>query len=134
MLCYHTGAAGLSGSWPTSIPVINGLYRDPLGAVVTDPTVMPQCRPLLSALMHLVIRTHPDIVLAVAYLARVLLSLNANMFALLLDVIKYFQGTSIYGLFLSSSSRNFPIFAYCDADFAACTETRCFITGFVEGQ
>jgi Reverse transcriptase (RNA-dependent DNA polymerase) len=124
-------AAGLSDSWPTSIPVITGLYRDPLGAVITDPAVISQYRSLLGALMHLANYTRPDIAFAVSYLARFVTSLTANKFARVVDVIKYLQGTSSYGLFLGGSSQNCPIFAYCDADYAACIETRRSVTGYV---
>jgi hypothetical protein len=126
-------AAGLSDSWPTSIPVITGLYRDPwpLGAVITDPAVISQYRSLLGALMHLATSTRPDIAFAVSYLARFVTSLTANKFARVVDVIKYLQGTSFYGLFLGGSAQNCPIFAYCDADYAACIETRRSVTGYV---
>jgi hypothetical protein len=87
-------AAGLTGAWSTSIPIITGLYRDPLGAEITDPSVNSQYRSLLGALMHLANYTRPNIAFAVSYLARFVTAWTANKFARVVDVIKYLQGTS----------------------------------------
>jgi hypothetical protein len=124
-------AAGLSDAWPTCTPIISGLYRDPLGAGITEPSVISQYRSLLGALMHLANYTRPDIAFAVSYLARFVTTLTANKFARVVDVIKYLQGTSSYGLYLGGSAQNCPLFAFCDADFAACPETRRSVTGYV---
>jgi hypothetical protein len=124
-------AAGLRDSWPTSIPNITRLYRDPLAAEITDPPVVSQYRSLLGAIMHLANYTRPDIAFAVSYLARFVTSITANNLARVLDVIKYFQATSTYGLVLVGSSPNCPTFVYCDADFAACTETRRSVSCYV---
>jgi hypothetical protein len=41
------------------------------------------------------------------------------------------QGTSSYGLYLSGNAESCPLFAYCDADFAACPISRRSVTGYV---
>ena len=89
-------AAGLSAAWPIRTPILTGLYRDPLGTVITESSVISQYRSLLGALMHLANYTHPDIAFAVLYLARFVTVLTANKFAHVIDVIKYLQGTSSY--------------------------------------
>jgi hypothetical protein len=108
-------AAGLSEAWPTQIPMITGVYRDPPGQPVSDPNVVTQYKSLLGALMHVANCTRPDVSFAVSYLARFVNSVT----------------TDIYGLYLGGSSIDCPLYAYCDADFAACPKTRRSVTGYV---
>ena len=123
--------AGLSDAWPTLIPMITGVYRDTLGAAITDPSVITQYRSLLGALMHLANYTRPDIAFAVSYLARFVTSLTTDKFARVSDIIKYLLGTASFGLYLGGSAAGCPIYAFCDADWAACTSSRRSVTGFV---
>ena len=49
----------------------------------------------------------------------------------MIDIIKYLSGTASHGLFLGGSSTDCPLYAYCDADWAACPKTRKSVTGFI---
>jgi hypothetical protein len=124
-------ASGLGEAHPKSIPIITGLYNDPPGEVVTDPAVITQYKSLVGALQQLGNYTRPDIAFAVSYLARFVNAPTANKYARVKDVICYLKGTPSYGLYLGGESRECPLYAYCDSDYANCRETRRSVTGLV---
>jgi Reverse transcriptase (RNA-dependent DNA polymerase) len=123
--------ASLSSAWPVNTPMISGVYRDPVGATITDSTALTQYKSLLGALMHIANYTRPDVSFAVSYLARFATTPTTDKFARVLDVIKYLNGTSSFGLYLGGTAVECPLYAYCDSDFAACTATRRSVTGYV---
>jgi hypothetical protein len=123
--------AGVSDAWPLQVPMMPAVYRDKEGAPVTDTVAITQYKSLLGALMHISNFTRPDVAFAVSYLARFVNALTTDKFARVLDVIKYLNGTSSYGLYLGGRAEHCPIYAYCDADWAACPKTRRSMTGFV---
>lgn len=123
--------AGITDARPVSLPMIPTVYRDVTGVAIEDPTAITQYKSLLGALMHISNYTRPDIAFAVSYLARFVTAPTADKFARLLDIIKYLSGTAAHGLYLGGSSRDCPLYAYCDADWAACPKTRKSVTGFV---
>jgi hypothetical protein len=122
-------ASGLGEAHPKSLPIVTGLYNDPPGEVVTDPAVITQYKSLVGALQHLGNYTRPDIAFAVSYLARFVNAPTANKYARVKDVICYLKGTPSYGLYLDGESRECPLYAYCDSDYANCRETRRSVTG-----
>ena len=81
--------------------------------------------------MHIANYTRPDIAFAVSYLARFVNCLTTDKFARVVDLIKYFHGTADYGLYLGGKSSDCPVYAFCDADWAACPVTRRSVTGYV---
>jgi hypothetical protein len=75
-------AAGLSDSWPIRIPVITGIYKDPLGAAIIHPAVISQYRSSLRALMHLANYSRPVIAFATAMAPNFLNMLDRFVFVL----------------------------------------------------
>jgi hypothetical protein len=122
-------ASGLQDAFPVQVPMIASVYRDAIGAPVEEPSAITEYKSLLGALMHISNYTRPDISFAVSYLARFVNALTTDKFARLVDIIKYLVGTASYGLYLGGTSR--PLYAYSDADWAACTATRKSVTGLV---
>jgi hypothetical protein len=123
--------SGLEEAHPVKVPMIEGVYRDVLGAPVDAPSAITQYKSLLGAMMHISNYTRPDIAFAVSYLARFVNAVTTDKFARLVDIIKYLKGTATYGLYLGGSVISCPLYAYCDSDWAACPNTRKSVTGFV---
>lgn len=123
--------AGLSSAWPLKTPMASSVYRDPSGSIISDPTALTQYKSMLGALMHIANYTRPDISFSVSYLARFMTAPTTDKFARVLDVIKYLNGTSSFGLYLGGHTPECPLYAYCDSDFAGCPTTRKSVTGYV---
>ena len=124
-------ASGLDAAWPTSIPMIPSVYRDSQGAPLVEPSAITEYKSLLGALMHISNYTRPDIAFAVSYLARFVNAVTTDKYARVVDIIKYLKGTSSFGLYLGGTTAECPVYAYCDADWAACPKTRKSVGGFV---
>lgn len=122
---------GLTGQPSPFIPMTKAVYSDPTGQEITDPAVITQYRSIVGMLMHIANYTRPDISFAISYLARFVNCPSTSKFARINDVVKYLNGTSSYGLYLGGPSKLCPIYAFCDSDFAACTDTRKSTTGYV---
>ena len=116
--------ASLDACHPLKLPMIPTVYRDVAGASIEDPEAITQCKSLLGALMDIANYTRPDIAFAVSYLARFVNCLTTDKFARVVDLIKYLHGTADYGLYLGGKSSDCPVYAFCDADRAACSVTR----------
>jgi hypothetical protein len=123
--------AGLDAAHSLILPMIPTLYRDARGALIEDPDAITQYKSLLGALMHIANYTRPDIAFAVSYLARFANAVTTDKFARVSDVIKYLHGTADWGLYLGGETAHCPLYAYCDADWAACPDTRRSVTGYV---
>jgi hypothetical protein len=123
--------AGLETTHPLTLPMIPTIYRDARGALIEDPDAITQYKSLLGALMHIANYTRPDIAFAVSYLARFANAVTTDKFARVVDVIKYLHGTADWGLYLGGETAHCPLYAYCDADWAACPDTRRSVTGYV---
>jgi hypothetical protein len=123
--------ASLSDAWPVRVPIITGLYRDALGDAVTAPTILLYVNVcwVLSCILR--IEHRPDVEFAVSYLARFVNAPTTDKFAHVVDIIKYFKGTSSYGLYLGGSAVNYALYGLYNADFAACPVTRRSVTGYV---
>jgi hypothetical protein len=124
-------ASGLGTACPKSLPMITGIYNDPIGEEITDPAVVSQYRSLVGAVMHISNFTRPDVAFAVSYLARFMHRPTASLFARVQDLICYLKGTASYGLYLGGASPQCPLYAYCDSDYANCREDRRSVTGLV---
>jgi hypothetical protein len=124
-------AAGLEEAWPTYVPMIPNVYRDAQGTPIVDSTAVTEYKSLLGALMHIFNYIRPDIAFSVSYLARFVNAITTDKFARVVDIIKYLKGTSSFGFYLGGSPRDCPIYAFCDADWAACPQTRKSVTGYV---
>jgi hypothetical protein len=121
---------GLSEQPASLIPMSKTVYTDSAGQTITTSEVITQYRSVIGMLMHLANDTRPDITSAVSYSARVVNSLSTGKFARVSDVVKYLNGTSTFALHLGGAIEQSPIYAWCDSDFAACTDTRKSTTGY----
>jgi hypothetical protein len=83
----------------------------------------------VGSLLHLAHCTRPDIALSVAALAAYWSAPSAKQFAVLLDVVRYMGGTASRGITHGGNWR--PLGFWCDANFAACRDTRRSTTGWV---
>jgi hypothetical protein len=80
-------ASGLGTACPKSVPMITGIYKDPIGEEITDPAIVSQYRSLVGAVMHISNFTRPDVAFAVSYLARFMHRPTASLFARVQDLI-----------------------------------------------
>jgi hypothetical protein len=122
---------GLSEQPASLIPMSKTVYTDPAGQTITTSEVITQYSSIIGMLMHIANYTRPDISFAVSYLARFVNSLSTCKFARVSDVVQYLNGTSTFALHLGGTNEQCPIYAWCDSDFAACTDTRKSTTGYV---
>jgi hypothetical protein len=84
---------------------------------------------VLNSLLHLVQCTRPDLALAVGALAKYCSSPSVAHHAALLDVVKYVWCTASRGI--TFGHKRPPLEVWCDANFAACQDTRRSTTGWV---
>jgi hypothetical protein len=84
----------------------------------------------VGSLLHLAQCTRPDIALSVAVLAAYSSAPSARHFAVLLDVVRCVGGTASRGI--THGGKGHPLGFWCDANFAACRDTRRSTTGWVE--
>jgi len=85
---------------------------------------------IIGSLLYLMIGTRPDIAFAVTRLAQYAANPSKEHMDKALYVCKYLAGTADYELVYDGAS-NKGLLAYCDSDYAGCTDTRRSITGFV---
>jgi hypothetical protein len=96
------------------------------GEPMTDKLRYPR---VVGSLLHLAQCTRPDIALSVAALAACLSEPSAQHFAVLLDVERYVGETASRGI--TYGGKGHPLGFWCDANFAACRDTRRSTTGWV---
>ncbi|KAL0339088.1 UNVERIFIED_CONTAM: Retrovirus-related Pol polyprotein from transposon TNT 1-94 [Sesamum angustifolium] len=117
---------GLQNAKSTSTPFSLGLkLSENCGALLTDPE---KYRRLVGRLLYLGF-TRPDISHSVQQLSQFLTRPCEEHWRAAVHVVRYLKGTPTKGLFLPSSS-SFLLCAYCDADWASCTDSRRSLTGF----
>ncbi|KAL0451427.1 UNVERIFIED_CONTAM: Retrovirus-related Pol polyprotein from transposon RE2 [Sesamum latifolium] len=110
----------------TSTPFPLGLkLSEDCGAILADPE---RYRRLIGRLLYLGF-TRPDISQAVQQLSQFLTRPCEEHWRTAVHVVRYLRGTPTKGLFFPSTS-NFMLRAYCDADWASCTDSRRSLTGF----
>ena len=85
---------------------------------------------IIGSLLYLMIGTRPDIAFAVTRLAQYAANPSKEHMDKALYVCKYLAGTIDYELVFDGNS-NKGLLAYCDSDYAGCTDTRRSITGYL---
>jgi len=118
--------AGLLASKPVLFPMVQNLKlsRD-VGTVLSDPTPYRQ---LIGRLLCLTI-TRPDLAYSVQTLSQFMDSPRQPHLDAAYRVLRYLKSAPGQGLFFSAES-DFRLKAFCDADWAGCSDTRRSITGF----
>ena len=118
---------GLVGAKPSCIPMEqhHALLAESASSLLSE--VAPYRR-LVGRLIYLTI-TRPDLSYPVHVLAQFMNAPRESHWHAALKVVKYLKGTCGQGLLLSSS-KDFNMFSYCDADWASCPNTRQSLTGF----
>ncbi|KAL0427621.1 UNVERIFIED_CONTAM: Retrovirus-related Pol polyprotein from transposon RE2 [Sesamum latifolium] len=117
---------GLMNAKTTSTLFFLGLkLTENCGGLLVDPE---RYRRLVGRLFYLGY-TRPDISLSVQQLSHFLQRPCDFHWKAVVHVVRYLKGTATKGLFLPSDS-SFELRAYCDADWASCTNSRRSLTEF----
>ena len=117
---------GLLASKPANVPMDQSTkFRSSMGEDVPDPSLY---RRIIGKLLYLTL-TRPDICYSVHKLSQFMSSPKISHLQAAYKVLKYLKKTLGQGLFLSASSE-LRLKAYCDADWAACLDTRRIVLGF----
>jgi hypothetical protein len=95
------------------------------GVLLTDPT---QYRRLIGRLIYLTI-THPDIAYHVQVLSQYMASPRQPHMDAAIRILRNLKKAPGQGLFYLSTS-DFKLKAFCDSDWAGCSDTRRSTTGF----
>jgi hypothetical protein len=95
------------------------------GVLLDDPTPY---RRLIGRLMYLSL-TRPDLVYSIQVLSQFMSQPRQPHLDAAIKVLHYLKYAPSQGLFFSASSE-FKLKAFCDADWAACPDTRKYVTGF----
>ena len=99
-----------------------------------DPTPISQLQyqHLVGTLLYLTVWTRPDLVFATQQLARFSHDPHKKHMVAAMRVLKYLKGTTDIGITYTRGLNNENrLLAWADADWAACTETRRSISGYV---
>ncbi|KAF3669451.1 Senescence-associated protein 13 [Capsicum annuum] len=130
--------AGLTGAKPSWTPLDNNIRlttreMDEIAGVKDDPALedMGSYQRLIGRLLYLTLTlTRLDICFAVQTLSQFLQALKRFPMEVALRVVRYIKRQPAMGILMSSRKQNRPT-AYCDADWAACPNTRRSVTGFL---
>lgn len=95
-----------------------------------DETILFPYREAVGSLMYLAVSTRPDISYAVGLVSRFLENPSMAHVNAVKRILKYIKGTSTYGIFFQNN-KNLVLYAYSDADFAGCVNTRRSTTGYL---
>jgi hypothetical protein len=121
--------AGVSGE-RLSVPMTPETYAGLRSARPGEPMAdRLRYQSIIGSLLHLAQCTRPDIALAVGALAAYGSSPTQAHYEAVLDVVRYVGSTAQRGITYGHSSA--PIETWCDANFAACQDTRRSTTGWV---
>jgi len=96
---------------------------------LATPEFRLQYQAIIGSLLYLMIGTRPDIAFAVTRLAQFAANPSKEHMDRALYVCRYLAGSAHYELVYDGVS-NKGLLAYCDSDYAGCTDTRRSITGF----
>jgi hypothetical protein len=83
----------------------------------------------IGSILHLVQCTRPDIAVSVGALAAYVSEPTTVHFEAMLDIVRYVDSTAARGLTYGHTAA--PLELWCDANFAACSDTRRSTTGWV---
>jgi hypothetical protein len=121
--------AGVSGEH-LSVPMTPETFANLRAARPGEPMAdRLRYQSIIGSLLHLAQCTRPDIALAVGALAAYGSSPTQAHLEAALDVVRYVGGTAQRGITYGHSSA--PVETWCDANFAACQDTRRSTTGWV---
>jgi len=95
------------------------------GTPLLDPTIYRRLIGKLNYLTH----TRPDLSFTVLTLSQYMQQPSISHFTAALRVLQYLKSNPPQGLFLNSNS-NFSLLSFCDADWAACRDSRRSVSGF----
>jgi hypothetical protein len=119
---------GLSGE-RRSVPMSPETYANLRAATVGEQMAdVDAYQSVVGSLLHLAQCTRPDIALAVGALAAYCHAPTQAHHVALLDVVRYVGSTAERGLTYGTSA--VPVEIWCDANFAACLDTRRSTTGW----
>ena len=117
---------GLLASKHANVPIDQtAKFRSSMGEDVPDPSLY---RRIIGKLLYLTL-TRPNICYSVHKLSQFMSSTKIPHLQAAYKVLKYLKKTPGQGLFLFASSK-LRLKAYCDADWAACPDTRRSVSGF----
>ncbi|KAL2232872.1 UNVERIFIED_CONTAM: Retrovirus-related Pol polyprotein from transposon RE1 [Sesamum indicum] len=117
---------GLNNGRHVATPLPPGLKLTvDTGAALTDPS---RYRRLVGRLLYLSF-TRPDLCYAVQQLSQHLQHPCEKHWEAAIHVVRYLKGTISTGLYFPSTT-DFSLKVFCDADWAACQETRRSLSGF----
>jgi hypothetical protein len=118
--------SGLLACKPLKFPMDSNLRLSKYeGSLLQDPT---SYRRLIGRLLYLTI-TRPDLVYSIHVLSQFMSQPRQPHFDAATKVLHYIKSAPSLGLFFPASS-DFKLKAFCDADWAACPDTRKSVTGF----
>ena len=117
---------GLLASKPSNVPMDQSVkLSSGVGDAVPDPSMY---RRLIGKLLYLTL-TRPDISYSVHKLSQYMSAPKMPHLQAAYKILKYLKKTPGQGLFLSANSK-LQLKCYCDADWAACVDTRRSISSF----
>jgi hypothetical protein len=125
-LVAELGVSGMFRVVPTTPEVFGELGGAQPGEPMAD---KPRCQRVVGSLLHLAQCTRPDTALPVAALAAYSSAPSAHHYAVLLDVARYVRGITSHGITHGGNRQSLGF--WCDANFAACKDTRRSTTGWV---
>lgn len=118
----------LAGCKPRDIPMGAGIKLNALDGEPLDTTIYPYTT-LVGSLLHLTVTTRPDIAFPVGVLSRFMAKPTKEHWHAAKGVLRYLSDHASFGITFCGSDTAFS--GFCDADYAADTDTRKSTTGFV---
>ncbi|MEY2931251.1 MAG: hypothetical protein RL033_2000 [Pseudomonadota bacterium] len=125
-LAAELGVAGERRRVPMSPNTYASLRAAALGAPMAD---MERYQSVIGSLQHLAQCTRPDIALAVNALSSYNHAPTQAHYDALVDVVRYVGSTAERGITYGHTA--VPVEIWCDANFAACADTRRSTTGWI---
>jgi hypothetical protein len=119
---------GLAGCQPKDTPVAPGTKLSKDAGEPLDCERYPYAS-LVGALLFLSTTTRPDVAFAVSALSRFMSAPTADHWEAAKRVLRYLAGTPHLGLTFTPDTSGLT--GLCDADYAACVDTRRSTTGYV---